>query len=407
MPHQAEAVSLLRPGRILYGNVGTGKSFTALAWYRETYDRQTPLIVITTAKKRDSLEWVEEGLRLGVYLEGTSTTPKTQPENPQSLTGTLKVDSWNNIAKYEETEGAVFIFDEQRLVGTGAWVKSFLKIARKNDWIMLTGTPGDVWLDYAPVFVANGWYNNITDFKRQHVIYEPFLKFPKVKRYVNEEKLEKLRNEILVEMPYLMHTIRHLNWIDVGYDKAAVAEAMKTRWNPYTDEPMTDVAELWRVMRQIVRTDPSRLEMVLKLMRCHERLIVFYNYNYELRLLRTLAEGIEIGEWNGQRKTSIPNSTRWLYLVQYTAGSEGWNCTSTNAMILYSLPYSYKAFIQSQGRIDRLNTPYTDLYYYILKSSALVDSAVQRALERKESFNERKELRRLEGSHLLSSRPGK
>lgn len=307
----------------------------------------------------------------------------------------MTVDSWNNIGKYTETEGAVFIFDEQRLVGTGAWVKAFLKIAKKNTWIMLTGTPGDVWLDYAPVFIANGWYDNITDFKRQHVIYEPFVRYPKVKRYWNEEKLERYRNDVLVEMPYLMHTTRHINWIDVGYDKPAILEAMKTRWNPYTDEPMADVAELWRVMRQIVRTDPSRLEMVIKLIRCHPKLIIFYNFNYELRLLRTLGEYVEeVGEWNGQRKNPLPESDTWLYLVQYTAGAEGWNCTSTDAMVLYSLPYSYKAYVQAQGRIDRLNTPFTDLYYYILKSSAPVDSAVKRALDRKQNFNERAELTR-------------
>jgi hypothetical protein len=271
--------------------------------------------------------------------------------------------------------------------------ESFLKIARNNRWIMLTATPGDTWLDYAPVFIANGWYKNITEFKREHVLYAPYVRYPKVKGYLDEHKLEVYRNHILVEMQYESHTTRHLNYLDVGYDEELLRYCVKNRWNPYTKAPMMDVSELFRVMRQVVNTDPSRLETIRQLMNCHKKLIIFYNFNYELNILRNLKHlygDVEVGEWNGQRKNPLPESDTWLYLVQYTAGGEGWNCTSTNAMILYSLPYSYKAFIQCQGRIDRLNTPFTDLYYYILRSSAPIDFAVQRALATKKNFNERK-----------------
>lgn len=390
MTHQEEALRQLSHGKILYGNVGTGKSLTALEWYRRN-EAGAMLYVITTAKKRDSLEWLREAAMLPLPPI-TPTSRRTQQETPQSSTETksgLVVDSWNNISRYTDVKDAVFIFDEQRLVGHGVWVKSFLKIAKHNRWIMLTATPGDTWLDYVPVFIANGWYKNRTEFMRRHVVYHPFVKFPKIKGYLEESHLERLRNEILVEAPYVKHTNRILNWIDVGYDKEAVKRAVQTRWNPFTDEPMVDVAELWRVMRQLVNTDPSRMCKVTELMRYHPRLIIFYNFNYELRLLRTLSEFREVGEWNGQKKTPIPDGPEWVYLVQYTAGGEGWNCVSTDAMILYSLPYSYKAFVQCQGRIDRLNTPYTDLYYYILKSSAPVDSAVKRALDGKHDFNVR------------------
>lgn len=395
MQHQEEALRQLSPGKILYGNVGTGKSLTALQYYAEK-ESPAPLFVITTAKKRDSLEWLKEASRLGI---GTSSVA----ENPAYPHGILTVDSWNQISQYESAENAFFIFDEQRLVGHGAWVKSFLKIAKRNRWIMLTATPGDTWLDYAPVFIANGWYKNITDFKREHVLYAPYVRYPKVLRYLGEEKLERYRNEILVEAPYVKHTIRHLNYIDVGYDKSLHDWVVKTRWNPYEDAPMLDVAELFRVLRQVVNSDPSRMEMVHKLMNCHPRLIIFYNFNYELRLLRELYDHTEVGEWNGQKKTAIPSTKRWAYLVQYQAGGEGWNCISTDTMILYSLPYSYKAFVQSQGRIDRLNTPYVDLYYYILKSSAPIDYAVKAVLDRKENFNVRKEYPSMDELHLSNA----
>jgi hypothetical protein len=262
---------------------------------------------------------------------------------------------------------------------------------RKNRWILLSATPGDTWLDYAPVFIANGFYQNITDFKRQHVIYAPYVKFPKVIRYIGEKQLERQRNEILVEMPYLKHTERILNYMSVGYNEDYMTQAVRMRWNVFENRPVLDVAELFRVMRKIVNTDPSRLDAVKFLLKFHPKLIIFYNFDYELEILRTLANEVPLAEWNGHRHEPIPNTDNWVYLVQYVSGSESWNCTLTDAMVLYSLTYSYKNFVQSQGRIDRLDSPYTFLYYYVLCSNAKIDKAVQMSLEAKKSFNEREE----------------
>ena len=377
MDHQSAAVDLLGNGKILYGSVGIGKSATALAYYMKE-ERDKDIYVITTAKKRDSLDWLAEGARFGI---GT--------EHPWTVAGRLIVDSWNNIGKYQDETGAFFIFDEQRLVGSGSWVKSFLRIARRNRWILLTATPGDTWIDYAPVFIANGWYKNITEFRREHVVYAPHVKFPIILRYVGTRKLERLRNEILVEMTYHNNTERILNYISVGYDAEMWDMAVKKRWHPWEDRPIKDVSELFRVMRKITNTDPSRLETVKMFMKCHPKLIIFYTFNYELDILRTLSSDVSVAEWNGHRKDPIPVSDRWVYLVQYTSGSEGWNCTETDSMILYSLTYSYKNFIQSQGRIDRIDTAFIKLYYYILTSSAPIDISVRKALEQKKSFNER------------------
>lgn len=378
MPHQRKAVDELRTGKILYGGVGSGKSLAALAYYQEN-ESPKDIVIITTAKKRDSLEWEGEAVKLGISTSQELT-----------LEGALIVESWNNIKKFTDFKDYFFIFDEQRLVGHGAWVKSFLKIAKNNNWILLSATPGDTWLDYAPVFIANGYFKNITEFKIKHVLYEAYAKYPKVRGYLDERYLEHLRNMVLIEMPFEKHTERIVNWLEVDYDKEVYDSVIKRRWNIFTDEPCRDIGELFRVLRRIDIDHPSRLEMVKKLLTCHDRLIIFYNFNFELETLRMLDGAVDVFEWNGHKKDPLPTGKRWVYLVQYVAGAEGWNCTSTDAAVMYSMTYSYKNFEQAQGRIDRLDTPYEKLYYYVLVTSSGVSDAIRRKLDNKKTFNERK-----------------
>lgn len=377
-PHQRAAVDKLSNGKILWGGVGTGKSLTAAAYYMEK-EAPKDVYVITTAKKRDSLDWEAEFVKYGVYKSRDAT-----------VAGILHVDSWNNIAKYKNVKNAFFIFDEQRIVGRGAWAKAFIFIAKRNNWILLSATPGDTWMDYIPVFIANGFYKNRTEFEREHVVYNTFVKFPKVDRYVNTAKLLRLRKELLVHMPYLRNTIRKPATVPVQYDWAQFDLVLKKRWNPYEDRPVRSLAELFYTMRKVVYSHPSRLEMVKTLTKKHPRLIVFYNFDYELEILRTLSDQVTVAEWNGHKHEEIPGTDRWVYLVQYVAGAEGWNCTTTNAMVFYSLTYSYKNWHQAHGRIDRLNTDYVELFYYVLMSEAPIDKIVSAALKEKKSFNEAK-----------------
>jgi len=391
-------------GKIMWGDMGVGKSLTAVAYYLEK-EAPRDVYVITTAKKRDDLDWEAEFAKLGMNVE-------EQYEGQ----GKLTVDSWNNLHKYKEVRDAFFIFDEQRVVGYGAWSKAFIKIARDNDnhWILLSATPGDTWLDYIPVFIANGFYRNKADFVRQHVEYEPYVKHPKVRRYHSVGKLVRLRNQLLVHMPYERHTKREVLEISVGYDPSTLDKVVKGRWNVYESRPIRNVSEMFSVARKVVNSDESRLAVVESLMKEHAKLIVFYNFDYELEMLRELGESsagpgltgignptpspgseqkscarsFAIAEWNGHRHDPIPKTDRWVYLVQYTAGSEGWNCVETDVMVFYSLTYSWRQFWQAHGRIDRLNTPFETLKYYVLVSSSWLDKAIWKALQTKKSFNE-------------------
>ena len=373
--YQQKAVDDLSNGKILLGGTGAGKTMTSLAYYVKNENKRD-VYVITTAKKRDDLEWEKDASNFGITNTG-----------PGHNVGQLTVDSWNNIKKYQDVSGAFFIFDEQRLVGSGSWSKAFLKIARHNRWVMLTATPGDKWEDYTSIFVANGFYKNKTEYIDNHMVYTYYGGYPKLKRYINEQKLEKLRRHVLVEMDYVPHTRRHINKVYSDYNKDLVVETMKTLKDPETGEPFQGASGLMYAVRKIVNSDPNRVEAVKKLAKKIDKLIIFYNYDYELELLREAFPNAK--ERNGHNHDPLPTTKTWTYLVQYTAGAEAWNCTTTSAMVFYSMTYSYKTFMQAQGRIDRVNTPFTDLSYFVMTSDSAVDRGIERALENKKDFNER------------------
>lgn len=396
--HQLKALSRIKNGSILCGGTGSGKSITSLAYFylqnggemsSLTGGEYVPmdditikdLYIITTARKRDTMEWIDEMIPFLMH-----------PDPEYSLYPKQKVviDSWNNIKKYENVKNAFFIFDEQRVVGSGTWVKAFLKITRVNNWILLSATPGDKWEDYIPVFLANGFYKNKTEFQREHLVYSRFSKFPMVERYIGETRLIRLRNKILVPMKFRRETVQHHEDIYCDYDVVEYKRMFKDRWNIYTDEPIKTASELCYALRRIVNTDDSRQVELLELLEDRDKVIIFYNFDYELDILKNLAyrKDTEVREWNGHAHQPIPDSDKWVYLVQYTAGCEGWNCIKTDTIIFYSQNYSYKVLMQAIGRIDRLNTPYKDLYYYHLKSRASIDLAIGKALKSKKKFNE-------------------
>lgn len=382
-PHQEAVLKQLSSGKILWGATGTGKSRVAIAYYEKEAlqdadrgDGYKDIYVVTTAKKRDSKDWEGEAARIGLGNKVDAT-----------LFGLLTVDSWNNIEKYKEVKNAFFIFDEQRLVGSGTWVRAFQKIAKHNDWILLSATPGDTWMDYIPVFVGNGFYKNRTEFIREHVVYAPYARFPKVQRYTGVNKLVKLRNQLLVHMPFEKETVRHSKTIWVDHDVERLEMITKKRWHIFEERPIRDVAEMFAVGRRLVNTDPSRLRALRRLLKDHPKIIVFYNHNPELEVLRGLGKVTTVAEWNGHKHEEIPETDSWVYLVQYAAGAESWNCTDTDAIAFYSLTYSYKNWEQAHGRIDRMNTPFINLFYYNFRSKSPIDAAIWKSLKNKQNFN--------------------
>lgn len=390
--YQTDAIRKMKNGCILCGGVGSGKSITGLAYYfllcggkifDDDLERMTDpkdLVIITTAMKRDTHEWEFELIH---FLLSPNKELNTYDN-------TVIIDSWNNIKKYKDYRDCFFIFDEDRVTGKGAWVKAFREIAKKNSWIILSATPGDKWEDYIPVFLANGFYRNKTEFIEKHAARQD--RYYNITAYYNEGLLLKHKRDILVDMDFIRSTKAHHEYVACEYDMKKYKELIRKRWNVWTDEPMQNAGELCYCLRRCTNEDESRIVKTLEIAESHPRLIIFYNFDYELEVLKNAGwiVGTDIREWNGHRHDSLPDSEKWVYLVQYTAGAEGWNCITTDTVLFFSQNYSYRATVQAAGRIDRANTPFRDLWYYHLYSKSGIDLAIYRALKQKKEFNERR-----------------
>ena len=400
-PFQENCLERLSTGKVLAADTGAGKSIMSLAWYLSKecasdehslksgakawtlYHGSPDLYIITTPKKRDSEEW-ESDLSKFNLVKGRNSKEMGEVN--------IFIDSWNNIKKYTEIKNSVFIFDEQRAVGSGTWAKSFVKIAKQNHWIMLSATPGDTWSDWCPLMIAKGYYPNRTAFFNKHAVYNPYVKYREIIRWDNTDELEYYRSKMLVTCRMEKKTTRHFEEVIADCsNKYEVKRAYKERTNPKTGEPFKSASELCAYTRNIINTDPTRSAVGLKIIQMYDRIIIFYTLTDELEGIKWACNkaGRKMYFYNGEIHDQVPTGNNWAYIVQYTAGSEAWNCTTCNAMLFWDLTYSYKQFKQATGRIDRLNTPYSDLYYYAIRSYMPLDLAIRRALREKKDFNSR------------------
>lgn len=397
-PHQREALTRMFNGCLLNGGTGSGKSRTGIYYFfqknggsieHQVYTPMRPnppdLYIITTAKKVYDRDW--EGELVPFLLYPDPKTRRTRYGNK------ITIASWNVIQKYTDVKNAQFIFDENKCQGKGAWAKAFLKITKNNEWIILSATNGDRWEDYETVFIAHGFFRTRGEFRQEHLVYDPYVKnFPKIQGYRNETRLLRLRDRLLIDMDFERHTNQIHEDVYCNYDMKTYKDVLRNRWDIFKDEPITQAAGLCYVLRRIVNSDQSRQVKLLELLEDHPRAIVFYSFDYELDILLNLGypEGTIVAQYNGHVHERLPDGERWVYLVNYSAGAEGFNAITTDTVIFFSQTYSYKVLTQASGRIDRITSPFTDLHYYHLKTRSGIDLAISKALKNKKKFNERK-----------------
>ena len=97
---------------------------------------------------------------------------------------------------------------------------------------------------------------------RSHVIFNRFVKYPKVEAYIDTWKLTENRQKILVHMHYEKKTKHVIKLMYASYDESLYKFVSEKRWNVYTDKPIKNISELCYVWRKIVNDDKSREDII-------------------------------------------------------------------------------------------------------------------------------------------------
>lgn len=370
--YQKRAINQMHNGCILCGGVGAGKSLTSLGYIDKVYPSGT-VYIITPARKRNTGEWFDD-------------IRKNDMDETRFV-----VDSWNNLSKYKDVKDAFFLFDEQKVSGKGTWAKSLIRIAKSNQWILLSATPGDTYDDYATVLIANGFVRNRTTWYDEYCVTksQPFFH---IVDHKNKDVIDMMIRRIFIKMDYQSDKKRIERVIPIQARSAGEEkEILMTHKAPGAQMPFTTFAAAIAYVRMNCYDKSKKTEALRKIIEKHKKIIVFYNFLSEkLEIERAAIDAnVTINFYNGQRHDPIPDTDEWVYGVQYNSGAEAWNCITTNAMVFYSPNYSYKTMEQAHGRIDRVNSPYECLYYYMLLNELNIDNKVMNALSSKKDFNEK------------------
>jgi len=144
---------------------------------------------------------------------------------------------------------------------------------------------------------------------------------------------------------------------------------------------------------RIYKTDKN--ERILSLVQENDKIAIFCRYNLQIDAIERFLEEKKIktrvyvirGDVKDRQGVvdTINNSSRCIVLIN-TACSEGYELPSVGVIVYASLDFSYKNYVQSQGRFLRINALKKNAYIHLVTRGG-VDEDVLRAIEKKKDFD--------------------
>lgn len=124
----------------------------------------------------------------------------------------------------------------------------------------------------------------------------------------------------------------------------------------------------------------------------NDRLIVFYNFNDEVRELVEICKEFDrpVNFINGALKEheTYEKCSNSVTLVQYQAGAMGLNLQKANKIVYFTPPLSSELFEQSKKRIHRIGQDKPCFYYYLICKNS-VEERIYEALQMRKDYTEK------------------
>ncbi|WP_368076685.1 SNF2-related protein [Clostridium tyrobutyricum] len=155
------------------------------------------------------------------------------------------------------------------------------------------------------------------------------------------------------------------------------------------DTSLTKMLYLRQLSSQYNKNKVNQLKDILE--STEDRIIIFYNFNKELEIIKKLCEKLDkpISIINGAVK-DLDNFNQYnnsITLVQYQAGAMGHNLQKSNKIIYFSLPLQSELFEQSKKRIHRIGQEKTCFYWYLITQNSIEEQIYQTLKERRDYTN--------------------
>lgn len=413
--YQKEAIENYKEKSFNLSDTGVGKTVMALGSFIESKCKK--LLVICLAPK--VVDFAEDGVLMNVDITPLNRGSK---KNKELLAESDKVaisfeSVWRipEFLKWVDEDTFIIIDESHKVANTSSKVTKYvMKLSKKAKYTYLcTATPisNGKYEQYYPQLKMLGVYNGT---KKEY--YNMFVdermtrmggsQFMQITGYRNIDLLENMVNQCSVnykrDKPYLPEDYVYKTKKPAMFNKLKKNRMYKTDNGEVIE--LDNSSKLFNALRcvshgfllginkQVSKEPFERLQAILETHN-NERVVIFYNYNIELEMLKQLLSKLKrpTSEYNGARKDlkEFKGKYNGVVLAHYKSASTGINdFVISNVMVFNSLPLSSIELTQSKGRIDRQGQGKKPMYYFIIPDTPVEKKIFEQITNGKDFTNE-------------------
>ena len=412
LPHQIDVLEQVKDKSrcAMYLDMGLGKTYTGSEKMAQL-NTKVNLVICQKSKVND---WVEHFKKYYSYIPEFTydLTDKKQFEkfieyckdadiNCENCYGVINYELAFRRSKLAELKDFTLILDESSLIQneTAKRSKFILKKLNPMNVILLSGTPTSgkyerLWSQMNLL----GWNISKKMYYAQYVDMQMSDDgYPIITGYKNVERLKRkmrehgcvfMKSDEVLDLP-------QQNFINVNVPETKEYKHFKKhgiiRFDDVELVGDTTLTKLLFSRMLCGQYNDDKLKAFQDLVEStDDRLIVFYNFNDEVKKLIHIANELK-KPWSivcGEQKTlaSYENFDNSITFIQYQAGAMGLNLQLANKIIYFTPPLSSELFEQSKKRIHRIGQNKA-CFYYQLKCG--IDYKVYDNLEMRKDYTDK------------------
>lgn len=415
LPNQIESIKHWKEKPFDLSDAGVGKTYSALGAYLQS--GCSKLLVICLAPK--VADFAEDGALMDIDItplnKGTKKNKELLAQSDKVAISFESVWRITELLKWVDKDTFIIV-DEAHKVGvtTSKVTKFVMKLTKKTKYVrLLTATPvsnGKLENYYPQLYMLNVFRKPKKEFEELFVIKQMrqmgSMRFMQIVGYQNEHLLNDMINSVAVRFKrdkdyfpedYVLKTKKPAMYAKLKKNrmyKADNGEVIELDNSSKLFNAMRCVSHgfLLGINKQVSKEPFERLNQILETHN-DERIVIFYNYNVELEMLKQVLDKLKrpYSQYNGASKDlkSFKDKDNGVVLAHYKSASTGINdFVIANVTIYNSMPLESINYEQSKARTDRYGQTKKPLYYHIVPETPTEKKIFETVTNGKDFTNE-------------------